>query len=341
LRLTPEVAQLLVGISGLLAFYYPGKKSLCDKICNVPFLGNFYPCDITYRDHGYQDICANTAEAVFQAAKFFDEKVRQEIAKLDPESAFKRARKYSATSGDIDVKYRLGLMIDVLMTKFSLKHFFAMLLATGNAFILEHNDVKGRDAKWSDNHDGTGLNLLGLALMLVRYLLAKRYVENGKISISREALNAVLSTKKFLEQFINIETGELCKNYEKIWLQIVASATKSYLIQEQDFLKTPSNKASMHSLVSSQLLLQHSQTASQRCMRESCRQMYRNSSYPYCCKSCCEAACVICGIYDKNHRYPGSPYCSRTCKDKACRRCALKEKYQGSNFCSISCRDKH
>ena len=42
------------------------------------------------------------------------------------------------------------------------------LKATGDAFLLEHNSVQGRDGVWSDNNDGTGQNWLGLQLMLVR-----------------------------------------------------------------------------------------------------------------------------------------------------------------------------
>ena len=42
------------------------------------------------------------------------------------------------------------------------------LLATGDAFLLEHNERRGRDNTWSNNADGEGQNWLGLILMLVR-----------------------------------------------------------------------------------------------------------------------------------------------------------------------------
>ncbi len=42
------------------------------------------------------------------------------------------------------------------------------LLATGDAFLLEHNETSGRDATWSDDGDGSGANWLGAQLMLRR-----------------------------------------------------------------------------------------------------------------------------------------------------------------------------
>jgi predicted NAD-dependent protein-ADP-ribosyltransferase YbiA (DUF1768 family) len=43
-----------------------------------------------------------------------------------------------------------------------------LLLATGTAYLVEHNEVVGRDTFWSDNHDGTGQNRLGVVLMALR-----------------------------------------------------------------------------------------------------------------------------------------------------------------------------
>jgi predicted NAD-dependent protein-ADP-ribosyltransferase YbiA (DUF1768 family) len=47
----------------------------------------------------------------------------------------------------------------------------AALLATGRAHLVEHNPVKGRDAIWSDDHDGSGRNMLGQLLMEWRGVL--------------------------------------------------------------------------------------------------------------------------------------------------------------------------
>ena len=59
-------------------------------------------------------------------------------------------------------------MQTVLAAKFQDKDLRAGLLATGDAYLLEHNSVKGRDKYWSDNKDGTGKNKLGKFLMDLR-----------------------------------------------------------------------------------------------------------------------------------------------------------------------------
>ncbi len=43
-----------------------------------------------------------------------------------------------------------------------------ILLATGNAFLIEHNEAVGRDDYWSDTGNGIGKNMLGKILMEVR-----------------------------------------------------------------------------------------------------------------------------------------------------------------------------
>ena len=56
----------------------------------------------------------------------------------------------------------------MLRAKFEQPELSERLLGTSSAFLLEHNRWRGRDATWSDNWDGTGLNWLGLQLMLLR-----------------------------------------------------------------------------------------------------------------------------------------------------------------------------
>ena len=51
----------------------------------------------------------------------------------------------------------------VLSAKFQRPELLERLLGTGSAFLLEHNRWRGRDATWSDNADGSGLNLVGAA----------------------------------------------------------------------------------------------------------------------------------------------------------------------------------
>lgn len=62
----------------------------------------------------------------------------------------------------------LATMYLVVKQKFSIEPLKSRLLSSGDAFLLEHNNRSGKDIIWSDNHDGTGHNLLGLMLMLIR-----------------------------------------------------------------------------------------------------------------------------------------------------------------------------
>merc|ERR1712216_215332 len=65
------------------------------------------------------------------------------------------------------------------------------LLLTGDAMLIEHNCVSGRDMIWSDNSDGSGTNWLGLMLMLIR-----------------DELQGTSEWTKFLRLQVNFETGE-------------------------------------------------------------------------------------------------------------------------------------
>jgi hypothetical protein len=58
----------------------------------------------------------------------------------------------------------------VLRAKFAQPALRQQLLESGDAFLLEHNPVRGRDLVWSDNAVGDGENQLGLMLMQLREL---------------------------------------------------------------------------------------------------------------------------------------------------------------------------
>uniref|UniRef100_A0A6C0H9J7 NADAR domain-containing protein n=1 Tax=viral metagenome TaxID=1070528 RepID=A0A6C0H9J7_9ZZZZ len=65
--------------------------------------------------------------------------------------------------------YAISWMFIVLRIKFKYNETLKnVLLSTKNTFLIEHNIKQGRDYTWSDNNNGTGSNLLGLVLMLVR-----------------------------------------------------------------------------------------------------------------------------------------------------------------------------
>jgi ribA/ribD-fused uncharacterized protein len=154
------------------------------------FMGNFHPCAIDL--WGLQFQCA---EAAFQAAKFSPHRAAmQRFQNLDGESAFRLGRQLSQgwTRAQTNAwrKQNLDVMREIVHAKFhqnpELKE---LLLATGNAYLVEHIPVRGRDAYWGDNGDGTGKNWLGEVLMETRQSLG---------GVSRVPPNA--QYRQFLDQ---------------------------------------------------------------------------------------------------------------------------------------------
>lgn len=160
--------------AGLVAFYFPGTEEPWDKLCGCSFLGNFYPSKILLAGCQYK-----TAEAAFQALKFGPEYFARFSLLGTGDEAFKLKRQLER-QGLADPSFtgrgsNWGAMLEVLRSKFHRgSSLAAALLGTGDAFLLEHNSVAGRDAVWSDNHNGEGMNWLGMQLMLVRDELASK-----------------------------------------------------------------------------------------------------------------------------------------------------------------------
>mmetsp|Transcript_22997 Transcript_22997/g.42328 ORF Transcript_22997/g.42328 Transcript_22997/m.42328 type:complete len:272 (-) Transcript_22997:51-866(-) len=217
----PRQSNSATAIVGVVAFYYPGKNEPCDDLCKAPFLGNFYE---DYDEPVRLDrVAFRNAEGAFQALKFWQQ--ASKFGALDGESVF-RLKKEMERSGKPDLSYH-GYgnnwkgMLAVLRAKFKPGSKFAQgLLATSDAFLLEHNSVKGRDAVWSNNHIGDGTNWLGMQLMLLRDEL-----QSG-------ALVSLWSGPRPWTRFIrdvckiNLDNGQPQDgNGANIWSQLVKAAT--------------------------------------------------------------------------------------------------------------------
>jgi len=128
------------------------------------FLGNFHDCKKPFEFGGLH---FKNAEGCFQAQKTFNKHEQEQFQNVDGDTAFKLGRKVTLRQ-DWDNK-KDEAMLNVLRAKFhqnpELKN---LLLATGKAYLVEHNEVPGRDSYWSDNFDGTGQNKLGTLLMVLR-----------------------------------------------------------------------------------------------------------------------------------------------------------------------------
>ena len=168
----------------MLGFYYPGKNASIDDVCQVPFLGNFWPCPhgikMTYKDvNGHDDILTfSNAEAAFQAFKF-PFRYASDFQTLTGAAAFQHKNSNALRPHMLlNNKYQgyasnWHCMMDVLKCKFEQNPDLSeKLKKTHPCFLLEHNDACDRDTTWSDNCDGMGQNWLGLQLMLLRETIA-------------------------------------------------------------------------------------------------------------------------------------------------------------------------
>jgi len=139
-----------------------------------------------------------TSEHYFQAQKFVGTKHEEEIrnASTPNKSAqWGRDRKRPLRKDWEGVKDQI--MFDIVYLKFKQhKHIRKVLLDTGDAYLVEHT---ANDSYWGDGGDGTGKNMLGKTLMLVRDKLRKELeVENKDLDgeVSKEIPSEVMEEMK-------------------------------------------------------------------------------------------------------------------------------------------------
>lgn len=124
------------------------------------FLSNFHPAVVVLDDVEYP-----TVEHAYQAAKTRDAAHRALIRAARTPGAAKRLGKTAPLRADWDGGARVDVMLDLVWQKFGRDDLRALLLATGDATLIEGNT-------WGDVFWGTcrgvGSNLLGRILMAVR-----------------------------------------------------------------------------------------------------------------------------------------------------------------------------
>lgn len=124
------------------------------------FLSNFWLCEIPYDGKIWK-----STEHAYQAAKFTDEAIKEEIRAADKPGETKRINRKYKPRPDWD-NIRKDVMLDLVRIKFTnhpdLKQ---KLIDTGNAKLVEGNT-------WGDTYfgvcNGVGENWLGKILMQVR-----------------------------------------------------------------------------------------------------------------------------------------------------------------------------
>jgi ribA/ribD-fused uncharacterized protein len=145
--------------SGFVAFYDAAYHPA------TAFMGNFHPCRFEFDGITY----TGCSEAAFQAQKFGNREFRLKFRDLDGDGAFHLGQTRDPSYDTHWDSKKDDMMMNVLRAKFGQNpELKPLLLATGNAYLIEHNTRTGKDSYWSDNFDGTGQNKLGILLMQLR-----------------------------------------------------------------------------------------------------------------------------------------------------------------------------
>lgn len=141
-----------------------------------------YGCFSNFSNHqvSYDNLIFPTSEHFFQAMKFVDNDLRpyskeHELLfnKIKDASSPTLAKKLGRTR-TVPIRpdwesQKFNIMCVILIHKFSQhQDCLEVLLGTGDLELIEHTS---NDSVWADGGDGSGLNLLGKALMVARNYL--------------------------------------------------------------------------------------------------------------------------------------------------------------------------
>lgn len=124
------------------------------------WLSNFYECPVEYEGLTY-----GSSEAAYQAAKTYDEDLREQFTHMSPREAKKVGKSGIDIRSDWD-EDRFWVMHAIVTNKFRQnEHLKQKLLETGDKYLEETN-------WWGDTYwgvcKGIGENQLGAVLMMVR-----------------------------------------------------------------------------------------------------------------------------------------------------------------------------
>jgi N-glycosidase YbiA len=129
------------------------------------FLGNYFEAPVEYERKIYK-----CSEIAYQAAKFpKDSPIREQIRKAkDAKDAWQIAQDNKALV-TLPLTETARVMEEIVQAKFAQNpNLIPLLLATKDAYLVEHVPKFGRDNYWADGGDGNGENMLGRILMKVR-----------------------------------------------------------------------------------------------------------------------------------------------------------------------------
>ena len=319
----------------VIGFYYPGQDTPIDSIFKCSFLSNFY--ELPFIHNGLTFL---TAESAYQSEKFPDKKTM--FQNLNGNDAFNLSRTLpNNTMFNSDQAW--DSMYNVLKSKFANQPLYNMLQNTNNSFIVEHNIVKGRDTRWSDDFDGTGLNWMGLLLMIIR----------DKARLPKNQYWTL-----WIKKHINIYNGS--PKHNSYWNSVVGDATRTLrlllLKPMVPMLPLPESpiitifKPNIEARICPVLTPYSKKCSRSGCISQKYRDQYRE--YPCCSRLCAIAStpriCSRLGCISQKYRdqYREYHYCSQLCADwcapRLCSRLGCisqkyKDQYKEYPHCSYLC----
>mmetsp|Transcript_18393 Transcript_18393/g.42951 ORF Transcript_18393/g.42951 Transcript_18393/m.42951 type:complete len:2482 (+) Transcript_18393:55-7500(+) len=292
----------------IIAFSQPGQDEACDRVCHAGYLSNHWK-------QGQDLIHLNgkafkNAEAAFQALKFWEHV--DEFADLTAEEALQARKKYAGTE---DRTYNghggnwAGMMA-ILRSKFQAGSKYAEgLLQTGDAFLLCHISVIGRDQVWSNNHRGDGTNWLGMQLMLLR--------DELRNAAQDKAVPGGWTRFILAECRVDRNTGQSGSPTGRlVWQECVLDATQAV----SKALGEPKNAPGADSASGPA-------TDAPACARPGCgKPAFQGREGEYCSKACRDLAASLNALGEPvclrpgcgRPTYNGEPnqYCSRACREQ-------------------------
>ncbi|NGX55775.1 MAG: Riboflavin biosynthesis protein [Candidatus Anoxychlamydiales bacterium] len=206
---TSSILQRTVPTNHL--FFIPFYKDSPTHGCsgNDGYLGNFHICkngiDIQIGNAIYKFKCS---ESAFQAVKTFIITKRQDLIRQfeNLEGDASRRVQQQLTNGIDQTTWRqlnIEWMKYIVQEKFTQNESLREnLLATGDKYLVEHCEIKGRDTFWTDDFDGTGQNMLGRILMEIRERLGGTRIVGKHLEYITFINNYCSSTQRTFEAIV-------------------------------------------------------------------------------------------------------------------------------------------
>jgi N-glycosidase YbiA len=183
-------------------------------------LGNYFKQDITFLltvEKKPLKLTFKCAEALYQAFKFVhDKNAVTKLCNMYGHEAWTFGN--DSRNNPKKIENTNDVMIKILRTKFEKNSENAKLLInTGNLAIIEHKPTPKKNEYWTDGCDGSGKNMLGQLLMIVRYeLINKTMLDYSTLINTKQTTIEQLNNYGVTQNDYNLMLNVFNKNYNSL-----------------------------------------------------------------------------------------------------------------------------